>query len=467
MAKIPGSVPVAGVIAPTDSNDVFAVTDPKYQKGGYRVVATVDEMNKITTQRREEGMLVYVLQDNSQEPAKATTYRLVNGNFVKEEIDLSGLDSMITQDELTEILNDYYTKTEAEDKFLTLEKVNELVKDFVTQDDLSNYVSKPELSNAVAELEDKITQNRQEVDTILNDHEDRITGLEEGKGLNLDEEMLEVDAKGRLTVKPPTETTKGVVKIDNDTVWLEEQVLKVKKYVGDGTGIEIMENGTVKFTKEFNDLIAEIQARLDGEYEPPTNIGVATPYKVGLVKPDNTTISVDKNGTISSKLTVDLATPAKPGIVKPDGDTIQVSSTGTISIRNPIKKLEQIENVKAGNINNKKGQYLRVAEDGKSWEVARIGEASNRSFEFDIDSETEWTEVYNLRKHINVSIAAQLECKASAGKEFDIKFVATSGSEVIEHVNPTMQMYIPNREFHVTIFAKGKGKILLDILLVF
>lgn len=419
MAKIEGSVPVAGFIAPTDSNDVFPVTDPKYQKGGYRVVNNVDEMNSITDARREEGMLVHVLLDNTQTPPKASTYRLKKGTFVKEELELD------------------------------------------------NYPTKTELSNIKSELENKITVNKEETDLELTNQSDRITALEEGKGLSLDEEMLELDAQGRITVKPPTATTKGVVKVDNDTVWLEDQVLKTKKYTGDGAGIEVMDNGIIKFTQDFNDLIADLQNIINGNYQPPTDIGVATPYKIGLVKPDNSTILIDKNGTISSALTVDFATAAKAGIVKPDDTTLQVSSTGTISLKNPILKLEQIPNVNAGNITNKVGQYLRVADDGKSWELSRLGEASNRSFEFDIDSETDWQEVYDLRKHYNVAIAAQLECKASLNHTLDLKFVATSGSEVIEHVNPSLQMYIPNREFHVTIFAKGKGKILLDVLLVF
>ena len=366
MAKIEGGVPVAGCIAPTDSSDVYPVTDPKYQKGGYRVVNDVAEMESITAARREEGMIVYVVSESA-------TYRLKNGVFVREEAD----------------------------------------------------------------------------------------------GLNLDDEMLELDSQGRVTVKPPTTTTKGAVKIDNDTVWLEDEVLKAKKYVGDNTGIEVTDNGTIKFTQTFTDLIAEMQNIINGNYDPPTDIGMATPFKIGLVKPDNSTIVIDKNGTISAGVTVDLATAAKAGIVKPDDVTLKVSGEGVISIKDPIVRLEQIANVKAGNILDKKGQYLRVGSDGKTWELSRIGEASNRSFEFNIDSPDSWQEVYNLKQHINVAIAAQLECAAGKDNNFDIKFVATSGREVIEHVNPTLQMYIPNREFHVSIFAKGKGKILLDILLVF
>lgn len=63
MAKIIGSIPVMGLIAPNDSADTYAVTDEKYGKGGYRSVANISERDNITTERRTEGMLVKVLAD--------------------------------------------------------------------------------------------------------------------------------------------------------------------------------------------------------------------------------------------------------------------------------------------------------------------------------------------------------------------------------------------------------------------
>jgi len=61
MALIPGSVRVAGFIAPTDSTDIYAVTDETYNRGGYRSVADITARNAITADRRKEGMLVRVL----------------------------------------------------------------------------------------------------------------------------------------------------------------------------------------------------------------------------------------------------------------------------------------------------------------------------------------------------------------------------------------------------------------------
>lgn len=61
MAAIPGSVRVAGFIAPTDSTDTYAVTDEQYNRGGYRSVASIAERDAITVARRKVGMLVYVI----------------------------------------------------------------------------------------------------------------------------------------------------------------------------------------------------------------------------------------------------------------------------------------------------------------------------------------------------------------------------------------------------------------------
>lgn len=61
MSAIPGSVRMAGFIAPTDSTDTYPVHDEQYGKGGYRTVADITARNAITSQRRQEGMLVKVL----------------------------------------------------------------------------------------------------------------------------------------------------------------------------------------------------------------------------------------------------------------------------------------------------------------------------------------------------------------------------------------------------------------------
>jgi len=67
MAVIVGGVPVGGFMSPTDSTDVYAVTDEKYSRGGWRTVASLAERDAITTDRRTVGMLVNVLGDQVYE----------------------------------------------------------------------------------------------------------------------------------------------------------------------------------------------------------------------------------------------------------------------------------------------------------------------------------------------------------------------------------------------------------------
>ena len=71
MATIPGSVPVTGFIAPTDSNDTYASHSEVYGRGGYRTVANTTARDAITTDRRLEGMLVFCVADG-------VTYQLDN-----------------------------------------------------------------------------------------------------------------------------------------------------------------------------------------------------------------------------------------------------------------------------------------------------------------------------------------------------------------------------------------------------
>lgn len=65
MAAIPGSIRVTGFIAPTDSTDTYACTDPIYGIDGLRSVADLTERNAISNERRREGMLAYTQSDSS------------------------------------------------------------------------------------------------------------------------------------------------------------------------------------------------------------------------------------------------------------------------------------------------------------------------------------------------------------------------------------------------------------------
>lgn len=63
MAAIPGSVSVTGVLAPTDTTDTYAVTDPVYGIDGLRSVSDHAARNAIPNARRRFGMLVFTQSD--------------------------------------------------------------------------------------------------------------------------------------------------------------------------------------------------------------------------------------------------------------------------------------------------------------------------------------------------------------------------------------------------------------------
>lgn len=75
MTAIPGSIRVTGMIAPSDSTDVYATHDSKYGKGGFKEVTNYTERDAITTERRSEGMLVYVTDTKEY-------FKIENGNFL-------------------------------------------------------------------------------------------------------------------------------------------------------------------------------------------------------------------------------------------------------------------------------------------------------------------------------------------------------------------------------------------------
>ena len=64
---------VASSIVPFDSEDTYATHDAIYGKGGYRTVNTIAERNNIVVSRRSNGMVVYVVTDDSG----VHTYRCV------------------------------------------------------------------------------------------------------------------------------------------------------------------------------------------------------------------------------------------------------------------------------------------------------------------------------------------------------------------------------------------------------
>ena len=59
-----GYISVGLPIGPNVDNDPYFVTNPRYGLGSLRTVAKLIDRNDIIAQRREEGMLVYVTEEN-------------------------------------------------------------------------------------------------------------------------------------------------------------------------------------------------------------------------------------------------------------------------------------------------------------------------------------------------------------------------------------------------------------------
>ena len=73
MSLIPGSIPVTGFIAPTDTSDIYPVTDAIYGLDGLRNVVDYTERNNISILRRREGMIVGIISDSTYWRLSAST----------------------------------------------------------------------------------------------------------------------------------------------------------------------------------------------------------------------------------------------------------------------------------------------------------------------------------------------------------------------------------------------------------
>lgn len=82
---IQGGISVIGFISPTREDDEYPVTKPKYGLGGLRTVGSTADLYSIPTERREEGMMAFVVSEGSY-------WNLVGGlgNQNWQEVQFSG-----------------------------------------------------------------------------------------------------------------------------------------------------------------------------------------------------------------------------------------------------------------------------------------------------------------------------------------------------------------------------------------
>lgn len=60
---IPGTVLVQSVIAPSSEEDIYPTHKAKWGLGSYRTVESIEERDEISAERREAGMLAYVVEE--------------------------------------------------------------------------------------------------------------------------------------------------------------------------------------------------------------------------------------------------------------------------------------------------------------------------------------------------------------------------------------------------------------------
>ena len=114
MAELKGTNVAAGIVPFTDQ-DRYATHFAKYGKGGYRSVETIEERDSIPIERREEGMLCYVIND----PSGIHTYQLKNGVWKIIHIGASGI-PIYDKEELDSL------GSAAEDKYIFIPSENDL-----------------------------------------------------------------------------------------------------------------------------------------------------------------------------------------------------------------------------------------------------------------------------------------------------------------------------------------------------
>jgi hypothetical protein len=167
-----------------------------------------------------------------------------------------------------------------------------------------------------------------------------------------------------LTNSDKSDIAKSIVEQGIDLGGIDPTPIATTSVAGrvkpDGTTITVDRDGTIH-----------------GKDEEP----IASRWNTGVVKPDGTTITVDDDGTIHSASAYVLppATTTRLGGVRPDGTTITVSA-GVISASPPLDKASEEEAV-SGTDDSKAMTPLRTAQamDARPrWEVRSDSEGNRR-----------------------------------------------------------------------------------------
>ena len=238
MADLKGTN-VSSTIRPFSSEDIFPTHEAQYGKGGFRTVQNIEELEAIPEPRREEGMLVYVINDES----KVHTYQYINGSWVKNKlVSGSGGIPVYDQDKIDELGED------AEEDYVFIPNKNtdisngEVTNNTYKTTDNGTYVDI--LFKALRELQSEVARLRNAFDYGIHSYTGRDTAMSRVEGeyegdveeeplWSIEENSLSeilgasvvMDATGAQVLSPyenVNATTSGVLVINsNGASWLD------------------------------------------------------------------------------------------------------------------------------------------------------------------------------------------------------------------------------------------------------
>lgn len=333
MAKIQGGVPVAGFIAPTDDTDVFAVTDEKYNRGGYRTVETLAERDGITDDRKKLGMIVYVWADKKiyqwdgntwVEPSgfgDSLPFIVSNTQPVDGKLGDMWLDSktglIYTKREITDDTDPYnpvVTEEWVSDTVNLAQALNNMSKIFATKDE----VSKAAKFNGFVDTKTDLPADPKPGDIYgVRDEEgawyiyDEVNGnWEPVDGTNLDTtKVVNTDTEQEITGK---KVFKGEVIVETDPVNPTDAVnlQTLTEKIADAGGNVLYNNadpttatiGGIPAGTTFTDKsITDMFNMLLYPYQVPTITGVSTNYNTILEVGAATTNTISVTWTTSNQ----------------------------------------------------------------------------------------------------------------------------------------------------------------------
>ena len=133
--------------------------------------------------------------------------------------------------------------------------------------------------------------------------------------------------------------------------------------------------------------------------------GVATNATVGVVKPDNDTITVGADGTLTATAQMPgVATTTNVGVVKPDGTTITVDSDGTLTCggKDLVRSVNGVGADENGNVKlgTEKSTFNKVVFDTGYFKIS-----TEKSYSFDLTG----SDLENVSKeNVNIRIVAKV-----------------------------------------------------------